>query len=71
MHASALDRRNVNEYIGAAGVLNYKAITLLGIEEFNSTCGHQWPPYKKTAKAWLPIQNHFAWVAYPDFACSW
>jgi hypothetical protein len=42
MHAGALNRRHVNEYIGAAVVLNDKAITPLGIEEFNGTRSHQW-----------------------------
>ena len=35
MHSSALDRRNVNEHIGAAVVLNDKAEALLGVEELN------------------------------------
>jgi hypothetical protein len=67
MHAGTLDRRNVNKHIGAAVVLNDKAVAPLGIEEFNSTCGHQWPPYKKRAKALLPHTNHFAWVRISGF----
>src|SRR5262249_32768168 len=68
-HASTLDLRNVHEHIGAAVVLNDKAVTLLGIEEFNRTCGHQWPPYLKTRKGVVTHPNHFAWVLIRDFAC--
>src|SRR5262245_28195518 len=60
-HASTFHRRNVHEHIGAAAVLNDKAVTLLGIEEFNGTCGHQWPPYK-TRNGVVTHTNHFAWV---------
>jgi hypothetical protein len=56
MHASTLDRRNVNEYIGAAVILNDKAIALLGVEEFNGTCGHQWPPYKNAQTRRCPYK---------------
>jgi hypothetical protein len=55
-HASTLDCRNVNEHIGAAVVLNDKAIALLGIEEFNSASGHQGLLIKR-ANASLPIQT--------------
>jgi len=40
VHTSTLDRRNVNKHIGAAAVLDNKAVALLGIEELNGTCGH-------------------------------
>jgi hypothetical protein len=56
LHASTLDRRNVNEHIGAAVILNDKAIPLLSIEEFNRTCGHHGLLIKR-ANASLPIQD--------------
>src|SRR5262249_33241880 len=56
MHASPLDRRNVNEHIRATVVLNDEAVTLLGIEKFNCTCGHNGLLIKR-AKASLPIQT--------------
>src|SRR5262249_17396585 len=55
-HARTLDRRDVNEHIGAAVVLNDKAVTLLGVEEFNGTCGHQWPPYKNAQRRRCPYK---------------
>src|SRR5262249_30177716 len=57
MQACMLDRRDVNEHIGAAVVLNDEAVAPLGIEEFNGTCGHQWPPYKNAQRRRCPIQT--------------
>src|ERR1700747_1590547 len=56
VHAGTLDRRNVNEHIGAAVVLNDEAIALLGVEEFNSTCGHQRPPFKNAQRRRSPYK---------------
>src|SRR5579859_894826 len=41
MHAGAFDRRNVNEYVRSAVVLNDETVAPLGVEEFNSARGHQ------------------------------
>ena len=40
MHASALDRLDVNEHIWAAVVLHDETKALLGVEKLNGTCGH-------------------------------
>src|SRR5215510_6643870 len=68
MHASPLDRRNVNEHIRATVVLNDEAVTLLGIEKFNCTCGHNGLLIKR-AKASLPIQTIRMGSHIRDFAC--
>src|SRR5439155_216463 len=39
-HPGALDRRDVNEHVGAAAVLDDEAETLLGIEELDGTLSH-------------------------------
>src|SRR5262245_51928562 len=60
MHASPLDRRNVNEHIRATVVLNDEAVTLLGIEKFNCTCGHNGLLIKRARRRY-PYKP-FAWV---------
>ena len=40
MHASALDRLDVNEHIWAAVVLHDETKALLGVEKLNGTGGH-------------------------------
>jgi hypothetical protein len=57
MQAGLLDRRDVNEYIGAAVILNDKAVAPLGIEKFNGTCGHEWPPYKNAQRRRGPYKT--------------
>src|SRR6202044_1868134 len=43
-HAGALDRRDVHEDVGAAGVLHDEAVALLGVEELDGTLSHDGPP---------------------------
>src|SRR4029079_17591520 len=61
VQCAALAGQNVNEHIGFAVVLNDEAVTFLGIEEFNDTCGHQWPPVK-TRNGVITRANYLAWV---------
>src|SRR6185295_17477948 len=68
-HAGTLDRRNVNEHIRAAIVLHDEAESLLGVEEFNGTCGHQ-GLLNKTRKRVVPHTNHSP-GSHPGFCVSW
>src|SRR5262249_30187239 len=56
MHARPLDPRKVNEHIRATGFLNDEDVTLLGIEKFKCTCGHNCLLLKHE-KTSLPIQT--------------
>jgi hypothetical protein len=60
LHAGTLDRRDVNEHVGAATVLNDKAKPFLGIEEFNGTCSHQGLLIKTRKGVVTPNTNDFA-----------
>ena len=69
MHASTLDRRNVNEHIRAAVVLDDKAVALLGIEEFLPVAISGL--LKKRAKACIPMQTIRMGSHIRDFCVAW
>jgi hypothetical protein len=68
-HAGALDGGDVNEHIGAAGVLDDEAVAFLGVEELNGTLSHYGPPVE-THHAFCAVQT-IRTAFNPDFAWSW
>jgi len=57
-HAGAFDSRDVNEHIRPAAVLHDEAEALLGVEELDSTCGHNGLLGKTQNSASMPHANH-------------
>ena len=56
MHASALDRLDVNEHIWAAVVLHDETKALLGVEKLNGTCSHS-GLHSKTRHAFAAVRT--------------
>jgi hypothetical protein len=69
-HAGALDRGDVHEDVGAAGILHDEAVTFLGVEELDGTLSHDGPPYGKRRMRFCGRVNHSR-GPNPDFALSW